>query len=107
MTSELFGYGGGFVSNPPTLPKASRGYVQNSGYNVYTWVRSRNPKIRGVGSREFRENFSSFLNASDAVAITCNGQTVGFYVPVRPHKANAELAALQTAATQIADLLKS
>ena len=58
-----------------------------------------------VGIREFRERLATFLEASGPVAITRHGETVGYYIPARPSKDAAHLAALRTAAAQLDALL--
>lgn len=58
-----------------------------------------------VGIREFRERMATFLEASGPVAITRHGETVGYYIPARPSKNSAHLAALRTAAAQLDELL--
>ena len=54
-----------------------------------------------VGIREFRERLAQFLEASGPVAITRHGETVGYYIPARPSKDVAQLAALRKAAEQL------
>jgi antitoxin (DNA-binding transcriptional repressor) of toxin-antitoxin stability system len=58
-----------------------------------------------VGIREFRGKLSTFLEASGPVAITRHGETVGYYIPARPSKTEAHVAALRTAAAQLDALL--
>ena len=58
-----------------------------------------------VGIREFRERLATFLEASGPVAITRHGETVGYYIPARPSKDAAHLAALRKAAEQLDALL--
>ena len=58
-----------------------------------------------VGIREFRERLATFLEASGPVAITRHGETVGYYIPARPSKDAAHVAALRTAAAQLDALL--
>ena len=58
-----------------------------------------------VGIREFRERLTTFLEASGPVAITRHGETVGYYIPARPSKDAAHVAALRTAAAQLDALL--
>lgn len=55
-----------------------------------------------VGIREFRENLATYLLETDAtVAITRHGDTVGFYVPARRKRSEAEKAALREAAERL------
>jgi PHD/YefM family antitoxin component YafN of YafNO toxin-antitoxin module len=59
-----------------------------------------------VGIREFRENLAAYLLASDApVAITRHGDTIGYYIPARRKRSDAERTALNEAAAQIDALL--
>ena len=58
-----------------------------------------------VGIREFRERLATFLEASGPVGITRHGETVGYYIPARPNKEAAHVAALRTAAAQLDALL--
>jgi PHD/YefM family antitoxin component YafN of YafNO toxin-antitoxin module len=58
-----------------------------------------------VGIREFRENLTTFLEASGPVAITRHGETVGYYIPARASRSSAHLAALRTAAAHLDELL--
>ena len=58
-----------------------------------------------VGIREFRERLATFLESSGPIAITRHGETVGYYIPARPSKNAAHLAALRTAAAQLDALL--
>jgi len=58
-----------------------------------------------VGIREFRERLSAFLESTGPLAITRHGETVGYYIPTRPSKNVAHLAALRTAAAQLDALL--
>ena len=59
-----------------------------------------------VGIRKFRENLAAYLLASDApVAITRHGDTIGYYIPARRKRSEAERTALKEAAAQIDGLL--
>ena len=59
-----------------------------------------------VGIREFRENLAAYLLESDApVAITRHGDTIGYYIPARRKRSEAERTALKEAAAQIDGLL--
>jgi antitoxin (DNA-binding transcriptional repressor) of toxin-antitoxin stability system len=58
-----------------------------------------------VGIREFRENLSSFLESSKPVAITRHGETVGFYIPAKRKRKQADLEALRAAGQQIDTML--
>ena len=59
-----------------------------------------------VGIREFRERLASYVLESDApVAITRHGDTVGYFIPARRKRSEAERAALKEAAAQLDALL--
>lgn len=62
-------------------------------------------RTQKVGIREFRERLATFLEASGPVAVTRHGETVGYYIPARPSKDAADLAALRAAAAQLDALL--
>lgn len=55
-----------------------------------------------VGIREFREKLATYLLRSDeTVAITRHGDTVGYFIPARRKRTEAEKAALEEAATRL------
>jgi antitoxin (DNA-binding transcriptional repressor) of toxin-antitoxin stability system len=54
-----------------------------------------------IGIREFRENLASYIESSTPVAITRHGETVGFYVPARRKREQADLEALRKAGEQL------
>ena len=55
-----------------------------------------------IGIREFRDKLSTYLLESEApVAITRHGDTVGYYIPTRRKRGEADRAALREAAAQI------
>jgi len=59
-----------------------------------------------VGIREFREKLASYLLESDApVAITRHGDTVGYYIPARRKRSEAERTALKEAASRLRQML--
>jgi antitoxin (DNA-binding transcriptional repressor) of toxin-antitoxin stability system len=84
-----------------------RGQSPSASSNVLSCVHDRVGFIQTqkVGIREFRERPATFLEASGPVAITRHGETVGYYIPARPDKIAAHLAALRTAAAQLNSLL--
>jgi antitoxin (DNA-binding transcriptional repressor) of toxin-antitoxin stability system len=55
--------------------------------------------VEKVGIREFRERAGQYLAGSEPVAITRNGQVIGFYVPVPPDRAATDLALERVAST--------
>jgi len=59
-----------------------------------------------VGIREFREKLATYLlETEQAVAITRHGDTVGYYIPARRRRSDAERAALKEAASRLQDAL--
>ncbi len=58
-----------------------------------------------VGIREFRENLSNYLESTTPVAITRHGTTIGFYVPARRKRSEADLEALRTAGEKLDALI--
>ena len=55
-----------------------------------------------VGIREFREKLATYLLESDqAVAITRHGDTVGYYIPARRKRSEADRTALKEAAARL------
>jgi len=61
---------------------------------------------RKVGIREFREKLATFLLDSDEpVAITRHGDTVGYYLPARRARSQAERDALREAAARLQSML--
>jgi len=59
-----------------------------------------------VGIREFREKLASYLLESDKpLAITRHGDTVGYYLPGRRKRSEAERSALRQAAARLQEML--
>jgi antitoxin (DNA-binding transcriptional repressor) of toxin-antitoxin stability system len=58
-----------------------------------------------VGVRKFREQLSIFLEATVPVAITRHGETIGFFIPARRTKKEADLDALERAGDQVAAMI--
>jgi PHD/YefM family antitoxin component YafN of YafNO toxin-antitoxin module len=59
-----------------------------------------------VGIREFREKPASYLLETDTpVAITRHGDTVGYYIPARRKRSEADRTALKEAAARFQELL--
>jgi PHD/YefM family antitoxin component YafN of YafNO toxin-antitoxin module len=59
-----------------------------------------------VGIREFREKLATYLLESDeTVAITRHGDTVGYYIPARRKRSDAERAGLKDAASRLQETL--
>jgi len=59
-----------------------------------------------VGIREFRNKLASYLlESEETVAITRHGDTVGYYIPARRKRTEAERAALKEAASRLQEAL--
>jgi len=59
-----------------------------------------------VGMREFRDKFATYLLESESpVAITRHGDTVGYFIPARRKRSDADRAALREAATRWQEIL--
>ena len=59
-----------------------------------------------VGIREFREKLTTYLLESDKpVAITRHGDTVGYYIPARQSRPEADIEALMQAAARLDKML--
>ena len=59
-----------------------------------------------VGIREFRDKLATYVLESDApVAITRHGDTVGYFLPTRRKRSDADRAALQEAAARWQQIL--
>jgi PHD/YefM family antitoxin component YafN of YafNO toxin-antitoxin module len=59
-----------------------------------------------VGIRDFREHLATYLLESDApVAITRHGETIGYFIPARRKRSEAERLALKEAAARLDALL--
>ena len=61
-----------------------------------------------MGIREFREKLASYLlDTEETVAITRHGDTVGYYIPARRKRSEAERSALKEAASRLHEALAS
>jgi len=59
-----------------------------------------------VGIREFRDKLASYLLESEkALAITRHGDTIGYYLPARRKRSEAEKEAFEMASTQLQEAL--
>lgn len=54
-----------------------------------------------VGIREFREKLPSYLDSLSPVAITRHGETIGYYIPTRRGRTQAQLDALKDAVAKL------
>jgi antitoxin (DNA-binding transcriptional repressor) of toxin-antitoxin stability system len=60
-----------------------------------------------VGIREFRSKLAQYLLEADTpIAITRHGDTVGFFIPARPKRTDADKVALKEAAERFDRLLE-
>ena len=61
-----------------------------------------------VGMREFRDKLATYLLESESpVAITRHGDTVGYFIPARRKRSDADKAALKEAAKRWQEILDS
>lgn len=59
-----------------------------------------------VGMREFRDNLATYLLESETpVAITRHGDTVGYFIPARRRRSDADKEALKEAAARWQEIL--
>lgn len=59
-----------------------------------------------VGMREFRDKLATYLLESESpVAITRHGDTVGYFIPARRKRSEADKEALKEAATRWQEIL--
>lgn len=64
-----------------------------------------NANVLKVGMREFRAHLQQYILTSVPVAITRHGETVGYYIPTRPHPEKNEIDSLKQAAHKLDKLL--
>ena len=61
-----------------------------------------------VGIREFRDNLATYLLESDkALAITRHGDTIGYYLPARRKRTEAEKESLRQAGERMDQMMKA
>ncbi|HLY97268.1 MAG TPA: hypothetical protein VKO66_08605 [Sideroxyarcus sp.] len=59
-----------------------------------------------IGIREFREKLATYLlEAEEPLAITRRGDTVGYYIPARRKRSEADREALKQAASRLRKML--
>jgi hypothetical protein len=61
--------------------------------------------ITKVGMREFRAHLPQYLQASAPIAVTRQGETIGYYMPTRPMPEQIERDALKVAALRLESML--
>ena len=54
-----------------------------------------------ISVRELREKLSGFLESSEPIEVTRNGQTIGFYIPIPKQPKQAERDALLDAGKRL------
>ena len=60
-----------------------------------------------VAIRQFRSKLATYVLESDSpIAITCHGDTVGYFIPVRHKRTEAERQALKAAVAQLEQMLQ-
>ena len=60
-----------------------------------------------VGIREFRDKLATYLLESDrALAITRHGDTIGYYLPARRKRSEAEVESLRQAGEHMQEMMK-
>jgi len=76
---------------------------------VYTTVhREAALETLKIGMREFRDKLATYLLESETpLAITRHGDTVGYFIPARRKRNEAERAALKEAAARWQEILDS
>jgi antitoxin (DNA-binding transcriptional repressor) of toxin-antitoxin stability system len=60
-----------------------------------------------VGVKEFRAKLPSYLESRSPVVITRHGETIGYYIPARSSRNQAELAALKAAAAKLEAMMSA
>lgn len=59
-----------------------------------------------VGMREFRDKLATYLLESESpVVVTRHGDTVGYFIPARRKRSDADKEALREAATRLQNIL--
>ncbi len=54
-----------------------------------------------IGMREFRENLADYLKSGRPLAITRQGETLGFFIPAQKRGRKAEIEAMRAAAKEL------
>lgn len=60
-----------------------------------------------VGIKEFRAHLPSYLESTSPVAITRHGETIGYYIPTRGGRNEAELDALKKASSELEAMMSA
>jgi antitoxin (DNA-binding transcriptional repressor) of toxin-antitoxin stability system len=60
-----------------------------------------------IGMREFRENLAAYLESGKPLAITRNGETLGFFIPAQKRSRVQEVEAMRAAARDLDAMIAS
>ena len=60
-----------------------------------------------IGMREFRENLAGYLESGKPLAITRNGETLGFFIPAQKRSRVQEVEAMRAAARDLDAMIAS
>lgn len=60
-----------------------------------------------IGIREFRENLAGYLEGGKTLAITRQGETLGFFIPAQKRIRKAELETMRAAAKDLDAMIAS
>ena len=100
------------LSRPQNIAEAKRdleivALAGKYGTLVYAEVlKEPNMEAQRVGMREFRDKLATYLLESEApVAITRHGDTVGYFIPARRRRSDAEREALKEASARWQEIL--
>ena len=63
---------------------------------------------QSIGIREFRDKLATYLLESDGpLAITRHGDTIGYYLPTKRKRSEAEKKALEEAGERMQEMMKA
>ncbi|GBE72986.1 hypothetical protein myaer87_02130 [Microcystis aeruginosa NIES-87] len=62
--------------------------------------------LEKIGMGEFRDHLAKYLSSTTPIAVTCQGQTVGYFLPARLEPSEAEIDGLKRAAERLDALLR-
>jgi PHD/YefM family antitoxin component YafN of YafNO toxin-antitoxin module len=72
------------------------------------WYAGGDMETLKVGMREFRDKLATYLLESETpVAITRHGDTIGYFIPARRKRSDADKAALKEAAVRWQETLEA
>ena len=65
-------------------------------------------ETQSVGIREFRDKLATYLLESEsALAITRHGDTIGYYLPARRKRSEADIEALRQAGARMQEMMEA